>query len=96
MEKINELLDQTGNEAIEHNELFSVTPINGSPFNILTRDGKHSLVFGKFALTEPMESAEEVHGFLRMNYWNIICTLATIISDDVCNHILNSKKSTQQ
>lgn len=86
MNKNLELLEQTGNDAIVHEELFKVEPIEGSPFNILSRDGQHSLVFGRFALTEKMDSKDEVLAFLRVNYWNIICTLATIIAEDVVLH----------
>lgn len=61
--------------------IFTLEDIPNTPFKILIKDQEHTLVFGKYRLTDPLNSIEEVLSYLEEQKWNITATLALIIMD---------------
>lgn len=82
--------DQIGNtlELDKNEPLFLTTPIDGTPFNVIQREGKHFVSFGKYRITEELDTHEECIKIIEEKNWffllNVINatieTLADIIT----------------
>lgn len=71
-----EMEQQKGTQIIEREEMA------GTPFTLVTTEGKTFLTMGKYQISEPMEK-EEIGQYMMENEWNIITTIIGIISQHV-------------
>lgn len=71
------LNDQVGNtlktEAAE--QLFKTTPVIGTPFNIVEREGKHFIVFGKYKISTDRDTHEECEDMVYNRDYELLLNL---------------------
>lgn len=87
--KIDELHEMNDNMAPQKNtELIERKAIEGTPFVIIKKEEKYFLTFGKYQISDALDSEHEIMEYLLDNSWNIITNIAGIIAD----HTVNNKK----
>ena len=78
MQKTNELATQTMQENNNENtQLMQQTPIEGTPFMLVTAEGRKFLAIGRYAVT-PELGEEDVLTYLEGNKWDIVATIAAL------------------
>lgn len=70
-----------------NSSLITREEIEGTPFTIVTNEGKSFLTMGKYKISEEMEK-EEIAIYMIENKWNIIVTIAGIIAE----HTIKAKQ----
>lgn len=87
-----QLSNETGNEMIIPGEKITRTPVEGSPFWLITDNEKEEtwIVFGEYRLTqEPFEDESEASAYIHENTFNLIMNMIIIIQE------VNKKQSTK-
>lgn len=62
-------------------QIIEREPIEGTPFTLITTQGKSFGVLGKYALTEKYDTKEEVLDYMDKNFWNLVITVSTLTAE---------------
>lgn len=83
MELVN---DENQTEAVA-SELIKRTPIENTPFVIISIEGKNFGTFGQYKITEDRATIKEVENELKEMNWNRLVQIMTLV-----NYMLNNTK----
>lgn len=81
MNTVTKVIDITTSENSEKEELIKRTPIEESPFYVITtKDGSFGVI-GEYRITEIMSEPEDVTNYFEKITWDKISTLILILID---------------
>lgn len=74
--------DQDNNGYSTTDQILEQKPIEGTPFHTVRMDNKYFLAIGKYRLTEPTESEEDVIKESEVVTWNRLIAVMAIIAQE--------------
>lgn len=76
--------DETnGNKENSGEELIQRKKVEKTDFEIITRNNKHFLAFGKYRITEDHENIEDLYEMVEEKPWRLIGILCSTIATDI-------------
>ena len=64
-------------------ELIKRTPIENSPFYVVSKENKHFVAFGKYKITEEKDTIEEAFESIEKPNWNTIISVISIVKENL-------------
>ena len=71
------------NSSSKKTELIKNTPIENSPFYVVSKDDKHFVAFGKYKITEEKNTIEEAFESIEKPNWNTIISVISIVTENL-------------